>query len=263
MLAHEHGFNVETLGVPFHAPDGLFGTDEIAVRINGILNDEVFIASDIVRCQSILSLAHCTGHIAACLGATLKTLGMGLASRKGKMRQHAALKPSVKKSKCTRCGQCAKYCPEHAITLDKVQAHIDLDKCIGCAECVAVCRFDAVKYDWGAENEILQRSVAEHALGALKGKEGRCVFYNYAIDVTADCDCFGDPDMTAIVEDIGILASMDPVAVDQAALDMIQAAGGKKMERLIERHDLTASWQLDHAEKIGLGEKNYKIIDVS
>lgn len=262
ILAAEHGFSVEKLGVPFIAPDGLFGTAETAVEINGELNKEVFIAYDIVRCQSILSVAHCTGHLATCLAATLKTLGMGCSSRKGKMRQHSALKPSVKKSKCTRCGQCVKYCPEHAITLGDIQAHIDQDKCIGCAECVAVCRFDAVKYDFGTESEILQEEVAEHALGAVAGKEGRAVFFNYAISITEDCDCFETPDMRNIVTDIGILASTDAVAVDSAALDMIEQAGGKSLGKLTGRKELDARKQLEHAERIGLGTTKYKLVEI-
>ncbi len=156
ILASEHGFDVAGLGIPFIAPDGLFGVAETAVPINGELNKEVFIATDIVRCQSILSIAHMTGHIATCAAASLKTLGMGCASRKGKMRQHSALKPEVKNN-CTGCGECFKHCPADAITIDDVKAHIDKDKCIGCAECVAVCRFDAVKYDWGAQDEMLQK----------------------------------------------------------------------------------------------------------
>jgi uncharacterized Fe-S center protein len=105
------------------------------------------------------------------VGATIKTLGMGCSSRKGKMRQHAALKPHVKKGTCTRCGECRRHCPADAITLDDVQAHIDQDKCIGCAECVAVCRFDAVAYDWQQENEILQNTLSARS-GARR--EGRC-----------------------------------------------------------------------------------------
>ncbi len=260
ILAAEHGFDTKTLGIPFIAPDGLLGTNETPVAINAPLNKQVFIASEIARCQSILSVAHVTGHIATCLGATLKTLGMGCASRKGKMRQHASVKPSVKKSKCTLCGQCAKFCPEHAITLDEIQAHINKDKCIGCAECVAVCRFDAVKYDFGAESEILQKNVAEHALGALKGKENRAAFFNFAISITNDCDCFSTPNMKNIVADIGILASTDPVALDQAALDALEQKAKKKLPDLRIGDKVTPNHQLEHAEKIRLGSRAYNLI---
>lgn len=261
ILAAERGFSVEGLGIPFIAPDGLFGTAETAVRIEGELDREVFIAADIVRCQSILSVAHFTGHCATCAGATLKTLGMGCASRKGKMRQHSALKPHVKKGKCMRCGECHRHCPADAITLDEVQAHIHQGKCIGCAECVAVCRFDAVEYDWKQENEVLQKSVAEHALGVLKGKAGRAAFFNFVMSITKDCDCFDKADMPMIVPDIGILASTDPVAVDKAAIDMVEANGGGKLGRLIGNMKLDWRWQIEHAVKIGLGSADYELVD--
>lgn len=261
VLAAERGYDTAGLGIPFIATDGLFGTSETAVEINGELNKEVFIAYDIVRCQSLLSIAHFTGHIATCEAATLKTLGMGCASRKGKMRQHAALKPSVT-DKCTRCGECFKHCPANAITIDKVKAHIDADKCIGCAECVAVCRFDAVQYDWDAENEMLQKNVAEHAKGALKGKEGRAAFFNYIISVTQDCDCFDEADMRKIVDDIGILASSDPLAVDKASLDLVEERGGKNLAALIGNSKLDPRYQIEHAEKIGMGSTKYELIEV-
>jgi len=261
ILADEHGFNVSTLGIPFIAPDGIFGTSETAVQINGELNRDVLIASDIVRCQSILSIAHFTGHPAACAAATLKTLGMGCSSRKGKMRQHAALRPSVS-DKCTLCGDCFDHCPADAITLGKVKAQINKDKCIGCGECVAVCRFDAVKYDWGVENPIVQKSIAEHALGVLKGKERRVASFNFVMSVTGDCDCFDKKDMTKIVDDIGILASTDPVAVDKASIDIVQKRSGKTIAELLGKKEMDPRFQIEHAERIGLGTTDYQLIEV-
>jgi len=259
ILAAEHGFDMNGLGIPFIAPDGLFGTSESAVEIDGELNKEVFIAYDIVRCQSILSVAHFTGHIATCVGATLKTLGMGCASRKGKMRQHAALKPSVKNN-CTLCGQCFRHCPADAVTLGNVKAHIDRDKCIGCGECLAMCRFDAVTYDFGRESEILQKNVAEHALGALKGKENKAAFFNFLVSVTKDCDCFDTPNMHKIVDDIGIVASTDPVAVDKAAIDLIEVRTGKKIAQSLDNKKLDPRYQIEHAERVGLGSSSYELI---
>jgi uncharacterized Fe-S center protein len=263
ILATERGFSVAGLGLPFLAPDGLFGTAETPVAIDGELQREVSIAADIVRCQSILSVAHFTGHVATCAGATLKTLGMGCSSRKGKMRQHSALKPQVKKGKCTRCGECYGHCPAGAISLDKIQAHIDQDKCIGCAECVAVCRFDAVQYDWKQESEILQKSVAEHALGVMKGKEGRAAFFNFLLSMTKDCDCFDRANMPTMVPDIGIVASTDPVAVDKAAIDMVETSGGRRLPELIGNRLLDWRHQIEHAVKVGLGRADYECIEVS
>ena len=258
-LAAEHGFCLEGLGIPFIVSDGLFGTAETAVEINGELNKEVFIAHDIVRCQSILSVAHFTGHIATCAAGTLKTLGMGCASRKGKMKQHAAVKLSISED-CTRCSECFKHCPADAINIDDVKAHIDQDKCIGCAECIAVCRFGAVKCNWGEESEVLQKSIAEHALGALKGKDNRAVFFNYIISVTKNCDCFDTPNMRKIVDDIGIVASTDPVAVDKATLDLVENKAGRKLAELLENDKLDPRYQIEHAERIGLGSTDYELI---
>jgi uncharacterized Fe-S center protein len=261
-LAAEHGFSLNELGVPFIVSGGLFGTSETAVQINGELNKEVFIAYDIVRCQSILSIAHLTGHPAACPAATLKTLGMGCTSRKGKMKQHAALTLSIGND-CTLCGECAKHCPADAITLDDLKAHINQDKCIGCAECMSVCRFGAVKCNWGQETEVLQKSVAEHALGALKGKENKAVFFNFILSVTKDCDCFGTPNMHKIIDDIGIVASTDPVAVDKAAVDLVETKAGKKLTKLLENDKLDTRSQIEHAQRIGLGTTKYELIEVT
>ena len=261
ILAAEHGFGLDELGIPFIVTDGLLGTSEIAVKIKGQLNREVFIAYGIVRCQSILSVAHVTGHCATCLGATLKTLGMGCASTKGKMKQHSALTLSIGNN-CRRCGECVKYCPAGAITLDDVKAHIDQDKCISCAECLAICRFNAVKYNWGEECQELQKCMAEYALGALKGKEDRSVFYNFIISVTKDCDCFGKANMPKIVDDIGIVASTDPVAVDKAALDLVQAKANKKLAKLLQNGKLDPRYQIEHAECIGLGSTDYKLVEL-
>ena len=260
ILASQHGFSCEGLGIPFLAPDGLLGTSEAAVRIDGELSKEVLIATDIVRCQSILSVAHFTGHMVSGMGATIKTLGMGCASRKGKMRQHSALRPTVKRSACVACGECVQRCPEKAIALDRGKAHIDPDQCIGCAECVAVCRFGAVEWDWRQESEVLQKAMAEHALGVVKGKEGRVAFFNFVLSVTPDCDCFDTPDMPRIIQDIGILASEDPVAVDKAAMDMVEQQAGTTMGKLIRKPKLDAWHQIRHAARIGLGSTDYDLV---
>ncbi|MHC4156219.1 MAG: DUF362 domain-containing protein [Planctomycetota bacterium] len=260
-LAAEHGFSKDVLGIPFIVADGLLGTSETSVPIDGEINKEVFIASDLVRCQSILSIAHFTGHPAACAAATLKTLGMGCASKKGKMTQHAALTLGITDG-CTLCRQCFTHCPADAITLDDVKAHIDQDKCISCAECLAVCRFGAVKCNWGQETEIFQKSIAEHAVGVLKAKQHKAAFFNFLISITKDCDCFDTPDMPGIVGDIGILASADPVAIDKAALDLVEERANKRLPQLIENKELNPLHQLEHAQGIGLGSAHYQLIEL-
>lgn len=261
ILAAEHGFHSAELGIPFIVSDGLFGTTETAIEINGRHNKEVFIAKDIIMCQSIFSVAHVTGHMAAGLGATLKTLGMGCASKKGKLKQHAALKLSIGKN-CTLCGECLLYCPVDAISLGKTKARISQSKCIGCAECMAHCRFRAVECNWGQETEVLQENIAEYALGVLLGKENKAAFFNFLMSVTEDCDCFGTPNMRTIVDDIGIVASTDPVAVDQASLDLIEDNTGRKMQKLLKNERIDPRCQIEHAQSIGLGSKSYERIEI-
>lgn len=260
-LAAEHGFGLEGLGIPWIPPDGLSGSSAEAVLIDGQINKEVFIAHGIARCQSILSVAHFTGHVASGLGATLKTIGMGCASKQGKMAQHAALTLEIGDD-CTSCGVCSEYCPADAITLDDVRAHIDRDKCIGCAECMAMCRDGAVRCNWGQETDVMQKSMAEHAFGALKGKKDRAAFFNFVMSVTKDCDCFSTPRMPKIVEDIGILASTDAVAVDAASLDMVEDKAGRTLGALIRNKQLDPRCQIRHAESMGLGSSTYELIEV-
>jgi len=261
IVASRHGFCSSNLGVPFIVPDGLFGMVETAIEINGQVYKEAFIASDIIRSQSILSLAHLTGHGVTCLGATLKTLGMGCASKKGKMQQHAALKLSIGKD-CTLCGLCFAHCPADAITLGKTKASINQNKCVGCAMCLAVCRFGAIDTNWGEETKTLQKNIAEYALAALKGKENRAAFFNFILLVTNECDCFGTADKPLIVDDIGITASTDPVAVDKASLDLVEDKAGKKMQQLMGNDNLNPLYQIEHAERIGLGSSNYELIEL-
>jgi uncharacterized Fe-S center protein len=261
ILAHEHGFDMAGLGIPFISPDGIFGTSETVVKINGELNKEVSVAYDIARVQSILSVSHVTGHLGTCMAATLKTLGMGCASRKGKMRQHAAFKPNIDTGKCVGCGECYRHCPEAAINMEDLKAHINQDKCVGCAECLAVCRFDAVQHDWDKDIKILECNVAEHAKGVLAGKEGHAAFINFAISITSDCDCMGSPDQN-IVKDIGILGSTDPVAVDTAAIDLMEKTAGKPLDKISKYPNLNGKWQIEHAEKIGLGSRKYDLVEI-
>lgn len=262
ILAAEHGFSLAKMGIPFIVADGLFGTSEITIKIKGQVNKQVFIAYDITRCQSILSIAHFTGHIATGAAATIKTLGMGCASKKGKMKQHAALTLTIDDN-CTGCGYCVQFCPANAITINRGKARINQNKCIGCAECLAICRFNAVKCNWGEEQEILQKSMAEYALGVLKDKQNKAAFFNFIISVTKDCDCFNQSNMPKIVQDIGILASTDPVAVDKAAIDLVEKQTGKKLQNLLGNANLNPYYQIEHAQRIGLGNTDYKLIEIS
>ncbi len=259
-LAHafSHGFTFENIGAPFIMADGLTGNTEIEIPIEGRIFNKVNIAREIVFADALVAVSHPTGHPGMALGACLKNIGMGLSSRIGKLRQHSSVKPYIDEAKCTFCEKCIKWCPEEIIIEKNEKAFIIQEKCIGCGECLAVCNFDAVKYNWGVESAELQKRVAEHVLGAVQDKRDKSFFLNFLFDMTRGCDCEGER-QKRIIPDVGILASRDPVAVDQATLDLTAKSFGESLAKKSEPR-LDASIQLEHAEEIGLGSRKYNLI---
>ena len=255
MHANRHGFGIEQTGAPFIMADGLTGNAEFEIQIEGELHKSVKVARDVVSADTLIVVSHATGHVVTGLGACIKNIGMGLASRMGKMREHSAMLPEVIQDKCRFCKKCIQWCPQETIIEKNGKAFIVSENCIGCGECLAVCRFDAVKYDWNAESGFTQKSMAEHAFGILKGKAGKSLFINVLVDMTNDCDCFSVKQEKCI-PDIGILASFDPVAIDKATLDLTAQKNGKTLAEMAHaRND--AMIQIGHAAKIGMGSLEY------
>ncbi|MBN2415178.1 DUF362 domain-containing protein [bacterium] len=259
-LAADHGFVPEVTGAPVVIADGLVGDDEREVAISGRIFDTVSLAKTVLQANSLVVMSHVTGHLGTGMGAALKNLGMGCASRKGKLRQHSISKPVIKAKFCTGCGECIKWCPADAITMTDRKAAIARDICIGCGECITVCRFGAVKHDWGIDAGELQRRVAEHALGAVSGKKDRAFYLNFLVNVTRECDCM-DREQTPSIENIGILAGLDPVALDSASLALLTEKAGDRLDDVIYA-DLDASLQLAHGEAIGLGGREYRLLTI-
>lgn len=261
LLADEHGFTVENTGAPVLIADGLLGSAEKEVDIPGSIYKKVSLSAVALEANGVMVLTHVTGHMGIGMGGTIKNLGMGFASRKGKLRQHSVMKPAVSSKSCTGCGVCISWCPADAIVMEGEIAVIDSKKCIGCGECLAFCRFDAVKYDWRVGSNDLQKRIAEHALGVVIGKTGKAAYMNFLMSVTKDCDCMGGRQIS-IIPDIGILASKDPVAVDAASLGLIRDESGKELTELSYPH-LDAYVQIRHGEAIGLGSSKYELVEVA
>ena len=262
LQAAEHGFSIANTGIPVIIADGLLSKNHTGVEISGSHFSEVKIATDIVHSDLLIALSHVTGHLGSCLGATIKNIGMGCASRSGKQSQHADFKPEVAAAECTACGQCVQWCPVEAIEIVEGVARIDYDTCYGCAECMATCQFGAISTSWSGSSRELQEKMAEYTLGAIKGKEEKTLYFNFLIHVTKDCDCMGRAQQK-IIDDIGIMVSRDPVAVDQAAIDLLNEVSGKDfLKKTWEESNLDYRHQLQHAEKIGLGSREYKLVEV-
>jgi uncharacterized Fe-S center protein len=260
-LARRHGF--AELGLPIVMLDGVRGNNERTADLPaGSVSKTVNLAADVAACDHLLVVSHVTGHLATGMGACLKNVGMGLSSRKGKLQQHSGSKLVIDEERCTGCGTCAESCPEDAIARGASAGEacvIDEARCIGCGECLAVCRDEAVRFRWDAASADIQRRMAEHALGAYLLARKKMVFFNFLVNVTADCDCIGKS--PKIFGDLGVLASRDPVAIDQASLDLIRARHGCRLEeRSYPEHDATV--QLAHAEAVGLGRREHEIVEV-
>ena len=258
-LCLEHGFTIEKIGCPVIIADGLRGNSQVMVKIKGKHYKQVPISADAYHADGFFVLTHVTGHVAAGYAASIKNVAMGLVSRAGKMSQHHGSLPKLDESKCTACGACARWCPAEGITVKKVAA-IDAAKCIGCGECLSVCRFGAMGFDWGEVPERLMEKMAEHCLAVHQLHRGKMFYFNFAVNITKDCDCMAKHD-APVCEDLGIIAGDDPVAVDQATLDLM-VENDKKNVFTDLRPDIAHDLQLRHGEAIGLGSRKYELVTV-
>ncbi|MEW6201641.1 MAG: DUF362 domain-containing protein [bacterium] len=274
LTAITNGFSPVVAGAPIIIADGLCGHDYVKVKIDGKHFSEVKIASTVYHANALISLAHFKGHPGSGFGGTFKNVGMGCGAASGKQNMHSDVKPSVSKEQCTACGLCIKWCPAVAITAMKDgKAVIDQTKCIGCGECVVVCQFEAIAVNWESDTPTFLEKMVEYTLGVIQQKNRKVGFFNFVINVSPDCDCCSWTD-ASIVPDIGILASTDPVAVDKAALDLVNKSqplpdsvlkdkGKEKAENKFEAiHRVGGEHLLVYAEKLGLGSRDYELIEV-
>jgi hypothetical protein len=270
--AIHNGFSFATVEAPLIIADGLDGRDAVDVPVQGRHFDVVRIGSAAVHADGMVVVTHVKGHEATGFGGALKNVGMGLGCRSAKQRMHADFRPEVDAAKCTACARCIRWCPVGAIAIgpDRV-AEVDYAVCYGCGECVAACPFGAIATQWKTDANVLQEKIVEHAAGALAGKEGKVVCLSFVTAVSPDCDCWHFSD-APVVPDIGVLASSDIVAIEQAAYDLVTAAvglPGSRGEGMGAGTDkFTAITGVDgtraiaYAEEMGLGTREYELITV-
>lgn len=260
-LAWSHGFTPETTGLPVIIADGLIGRDKQEPRSAQARTASSKIASAILDADALITLTHVTGHVQTGLGAAIKNVGMGCASRAGKLEQHSVTHPRVAAKQCRNCGLCLDFCPEAAIAQAEGHVVIEPAKCIGCGECLVACKHGAIKMKWDEDSLRLQEKMAEYALRVCRHFKDKTVFVSFLTRVTKDCDCMAKS-AKPITADIGILASLDPVAVDQAAADLLVARGGGR-DPLRAGYDIDWSAQLAHGERIGLGSRRYDLVEIA
>lgn len=268
-----NGFLPYNVDCPVIIADGLKGTDEVAVPVEGgELVKEALIGRAIMDADIVISLNHFKGHEMCGMGGAIKNLGMGCGSRAGKMAQHCDGKVAVDHAKCVGCGNCAKICAHSAPTIVARKCTIDVSKCLGCGRCIGVCPTDAISPIGWQSADLLDRKMAEYAKAVVQGRPNFHI--NVAVDISPNCDCHCEND-APIVPNIGIFASFDPVACDQAAADAVNAAtpnadsalgqskvlGRDHFGAISESTDWTR--QLAHAEKIGIGTRDYELVKIS
>ena len=275
--AWENGFTPLTVGCPILIGDGLKGTDDIEVPVRGgeyVKNAKIGRA--VMDADVIISMTHFKGHEATGFGGALKNLGMGCGSRAGKKEQHNNGKAYVQQEICRGCRRCMRECANDGLVFDTEtrKMHVDKEHCVGCGRCVGACNFDAIDFEDPNSNQMLNYRIAEYAKAVV---DGRPQFHiSLVMDISPNCDCHGEND-APILPDVGMFASFDPLALDQACVDACMKCEplpnsqlGEHMRdpHFVDHHDHftnstpESEWQscLSHAEKIGLGTRDYELI---
>ena len=271
--AQLNGFWPMTTGCQVLIADGLRGTDEVEVPVpNGEYCKTAKIGRAIMDADIFISLTHFKGHELTGFGGAIKNIGMGCGSRAGKMAMHSIGKPSIDAEKCRGCKTCTHYCAQSAISIgEDHKARIDHDLCAGCGRCIGVCNFDAISNAFDAESTILNERMAEYTKAVIQGRPHFHV--SIVNQVSPYCDCHAEND-AAVVPDIGMFASFDPVALDHACIDAVNAAPAistsvlgqcahEHNDHFTDIHPKT-NWrsQIEHAQKIGIGNVDYELVTV-
>jgi len=277
--AWQNGFTPLTVGCPVIIGDGLKGTDDIAVPVEGgEYVKEARIGRAVMDADVFISLTHFKGHEMTGFGGAIKNIGMGCGSRAGKTEQHSNGKPHITPELCRGCKKCQKECANGGLVFDEAsrKMHVDQDNCVGCSRCLGACNFDAIAFNNSNANSVLNCKMAEYTKAVVDGRP--CFHISLIVDVSPNCDCHGEND-APILPNIGMFASFDPLALDQACVDACLAAaplpGSQLSDHLADpsfhrHHDHftnsapESEWKtcLEHAEKIGLGSREYDLIAV-
>ncbi len=277
--AWENGFTPMTVGCPVIIGDGLKGTDDIEVPVEGgEYIDKAMIGRAVMDADVFISLSHFKGHETTGFGGAIKNIGMGCGSRAGKKAQHMNGQPEIDPELCRGCRACMKECANNGLSFGENtrKMSIDTENCVGCGRCIGACNFDAIAFANYAATKDLNCRMAEYTKAVIQNRPNFHV--SLIVDVSPNCDCHAENDVP-ILPNIGMFASFDPLALDQACVDAClkatplpnsQLAEAMEKEDFCDHHDhfenTTPNSEyktcLAHAEKIGLGTREYEIVVV-
>ena len=277
--AWENGFTPMTVGCPVIIGDGLKGTDDIAVPVKGgTYIKEAKIGRAIMDADIFISLTHFKGHETTGFGGTIKNIGMGCGSRAGKKDQHSNGKPTIDPEVCRGCKRCMRECANQGLEFDETtkKMHVNAENCVGCGRCLGACNFDAIRFVNDAATKELNCRMVEYAKAVVDGRPNFHI--SLIVDVSPYCDCHGEND-APILPNVGMLASFDPLALDQACADLCLKqqplpnsvlSDNMKKADFCDRHDHFENTTVDseykscleHGEEIGLGSREYELIEM-
>ena len=277
--AWENGFTPMTVGCPVIIGDGLKGTDDIEVPVEGgEYIDKAMIGRAVMDADIFISLSHFKGHETTGFGGTIKNIGMGCGSRAGKKAQHMNGQPEIDHELCRGCRACLRECANDGLSFDEStrKMSINTQNCVGCGRCIGACNFDAIAFANYAATKDLNCRMAEYTKAVIQNRPNFHV--SLIVDVSPNCDCHAEND-APILPNIGMFASFDSLALDQACVDAClkatplpnsQLAEAMEKEDFCDHHDhfenTTPNSEyktcLAHAEKIGLGTRDYEIVVV-
>ena len=271
--ASRNGFDPTTTGCQIIIGDGLKGTDDVEIPIDGDLVKTAKIGRAIADCDVLITLTHFKGHATASIGGTIKNLAMGCASRRGKKELHIDGVPEVDAEKCIGCGRCVGACGENAVSVIDGKAVIDTTICVGCRRCIGGCPKKALCSVKDRDGSLVDGKMVEYAAAITRDRP--CFHVSIICDVSPFCDCAAWNDIP-IVPNVGMLASFDPVALDKACIDLVQKqpiipgsrvyinSGGMKPDDVFGCNQPGTRWQnhFEHAAKMGMGDGSYELVEV-